>query len=102
MILSVVLCGNMFQIIDFQTIIQYGLTSTIIKALDQLHSFKNKNAFWTAFVVQSDFQKYAKKAFIPSDVHDNMEMVKDLETAVKKLTNEVSKLNKMDAARNSA
>mgnify|MGYP002811794927 CR=1 FL=1 len=68
-------------------------------AIAELQLFKTKDPFWMAFAVQTDFQKYCKKAFTALDIDNNMVMAKELEMAVNKLSSEITKLNKMDAAR---
>ncbi len=71
----------------------------VLQAISDLQAFKTKNGFWAAFVVQTDFQKHAKKSFTAVDIDTNMAMVRELDGAVKKLSSEITNLNKVDAAR---
>jgi hypothetical protein len=47
------------------------------QAMTSLQVFKTQNAFWAAFVVQSDFQKHAKANFTVIEIDTNMQMTKE-------------------------
>ncbi len=71
------------------------------KAAEELEAIKASSAFWKDWVVQQDFMKVIRKAYVPDIVKKELQKAESLQRQIENLQLQVNMLKSMQTARRS-